>query len=133
MKFAKYTFMIGGILGLTALLPQYLMENKVGTDNPPAITHPEFFYGFLGVAIAFQIAFLIIASDPVKYRLMILPSIVEKFSFGIAVVILFLTGRAAGQIVIAAALDLILGILFIISWYKLAPNPDIPNASESIN
>lgn len=133
MKFAKYTFMIGGILGLIALVPQYLLENKVGTDNPPAITHPEFFYGFLGVAIAFQIAFLIIASDPVRYRLMILPSIVEKFSFGIAVVILFLTGRAAGQIVIAATLDLILGCLFIISWFKLAPKPDIPNVSESVN
>ncbi len=133
MKFAKYTFLVGGTLGLLALLPQYFLESKVGIDTPPAITHPEFFYGFLGVAIAFQIAFLIIASDPVKYRLMILPSIVEKFSFGIAVMVLFLTGRAAGQIVIAGSLDLILGLLFIVSWFKLSSAPDAPVITESVN
>src|SRR5258706_12035314 len=88
MKFARYTFLIAGIYGLLVLAPIYFSEEKVGIDYPPAITHPEYLYGFAGVAIAFQIVFLIIAKDPVKYRLMILPSIIEKFSFGIAVVIL---------------------------------------------
>ncbi|MGI9054768.1 MAG: hypothetical protein ACR2F2_03075 [Pyrinomonadaceae bacterium] len=81
MKFAKYVFCIAGIYGLVALVPQYFLEAKTGADFPPAITHTEYFYGFIGVAIAFQIVFLIIGNDPQKYRAMILPSIVEKFSF----------------------------------------------------
>lgn len=119
MKFAKYTFLIAGIYGLLVLLPQYFLESQVGIDTPPAITHPEFFYGFVGVAVAFQLVFIVISRDPVKYRLFILPAIVEKFSFAIAAAVLILTGRLSGPFIAGAAIDLVLGILFIISWYKL--------------
>lgn len=119
MKFAKYTFLTAGIYGLLVLLPQYFLENKIGADNPPAITHPEFFYGFVGVAVAFQIVFLIISRDPVKYRLMILPSIVEKFSFAIAAAVLFAAGRLGVEMFVAGMIDLLLGVLFIASWFKL--------------
>ncbi len=119
MKFAKYTFLVAGIYGLLVLVPQYFFENKIGTDTPPAITHPEFFYGFVGVAIAFQLVFLVIARDPLKYRLMILPSIFEKFSFAIPAAILFATGRLQAQMFAAGMLDAVLGILFITSWFKL--------------
>lgn len=44
------------------------------------ITRPGFYYGFVGLGLAWQIAFLVIAQDPVKYRLMMIPSMVEKFS-----------------------------------------------------
>lgn len=120
MKFAKYTFLVAGIYGLLALLPQYFLENKIGADSPPVITHPEFFYGFIGVGVAFQIVFLIISRDPVKYRMIILPSIVEKFSFGIAVAVLFSLGRVAGSMLAAAMIDMFLGALFVVSWFKLA-------------
>ena len=120
MKFAKYTFLVAGIYGLLALLPQYFLEQRIGTDSPPAITHPEFFYGFIGVGIAFQIVFLIISRDPQRYRLFILPSIVEKFSFGIAVTLLFIYGRVAGQMFAAAMIDTLLGLMFIVSWFKLS-------------
>ena len=115
MKFARYVFLIAGIYGLLVLVPQYFVEAAGIT-----ITLPEFFYGFLGVAVAFQLVFIIISTDPRKYRLMILPSIVEKFSFAIAVACLVYNGRTSGQIAIGAALDALLGILFIISWFKLA-------------
>jgi len=125
--------MIAGILGLLVLVPQYFLEEKIGLDSSPAITHPEFFYGFIGVAIAFQLVFLVIAADPRKYRPMILPSIVEKFSFGLAVAALVLAGRVSGQIVIGATLDLVLGVLFIISWFKLAAAAKVETVSESVN
>ena len=54
MRFAKYTFLIAGIYGLLALLPMYFIETRYGVDDPPSITHPEFYYGFIGVAAAFQ-------------------------------------------------------------------------------
>ena len=133
MKFAKYTFLIAGIYGLLVLLPQYFLEEKVGLDSPPAITHPEFFYGFIGVAVAFQLVFIIISTDPQKYRLLIPASIVEKFSFAVAVSILFVSGRTAGPILIGAALDLVLGVLFAISWFKLASANDVKSVSDAVN
>ncbi len=84
MKFAKIVFRVAGIYGLLVLTPIYFMENKIGQDTPPAITHPEYFYGFLGAGLAWQFLFLVLSTDPVKYRPMILPSILEKISFGIA-------------------------------------------------
>ena len=119
MRFAKYTFLAAGVYGLLALLPMYFTEARYGTDNPPAITHPEFYYGFIGVAVAFQIVFIIISRDPVKYRALIVPSIVEKFSFVIAVALLIVAGRVSGQIVIGAAIDAVLGTLFTISHFRL--------------
>jgi hypothetical protein len=90
MKFARYVFLIAGIYGLLVLVPMYFMEQKQSTDFPPPITHPEFYYGFLGVAVAWQVAFLVLATDPKRYRLMIIPAILEKASFAIAVIILYL-------------------------------------------
>ena len=96
----------------------YFMETQIGVDNPPALTHPEYFYGFVGVAVAFQLVFIIISTDPRKYRPFMLASIVEKFSFAIAAAALLIDQRLAGPIVIGAAIDLVLGVLFILAWYR---------------
>jgi hypothetical protein len=120
MRFARYTFATGGILGILALAPMYLLETQFGIDNPPPITHPEFYYGFIGIALAFQIVFLIIASDPLKYRPLMLAAIVEKFSFGLAVIWLFMSGRVQGQMFYAGLLDTILGMLFVVSYFRTA-------------
>jgi hypothetical protein len=118
MKFAKYTFWIAAIYGFLALIPQYFLENKIGIDNPPAITHPEYFYGFIGVALAWQLAFIIIARNPVKYRMLMIPAIFEKLSFAVATSILFSQDRLAAQMFGAGVIDLIFGILFVIAYFK---------------
>lgn len=130
MKFARYTFLIAGIYGLLVLVPQYFIE---AAGSGPAIAMPEFYYGFIGLAIAFQLVFIIISTDPQKYRALMLPSIVEKFSFGLAVVALVFAGRVTGQIVIAATLDLVLGVLFIVSWFKVASASRVETVSDSVN
>ena len=68
MRFARWVFRLAGIYGLIVLLPQYFLEERIGRDDPPPITHPEHFYAFLGVAVAWQVAFLVIAQDPIRYR-----------------------------------------------------------------
>jgi hypothetical protein len=120
MKFARYTFLIAGVYGLLALLPMYLLESRYGVDNPPEITHPEFYYGFIGVAAAFQLVFIVISRDPIKYKALIFPSIVEKFSFVIAIAALVIAGRVSGQIIIGAAIDAILGTLFTIAHFRIS-------------
>ena len=120
MKFAKYVFYAAGIYGLIVLVPQYFLEEKTGLDYPPAITHAEYYYGFIGVALAFQIVFLIIGGNPSKYRAMMIPSIIEKFSFAIAVVVLYMQYRVAPMMLGAGLIDLVLGILFVFSFVKTA-------------
>ena len=118
MKLARWVFLIAGIYGLIVLVPQYFTEGMAATQNPPAITHPEFYYGFLGVAIAWQFAFLVISRDPVRYRGMIMPSILEKLTFGAAVLLLFFQQRASSMILGFALVDLTLGALFTVALLK---------------
>src|SRR5262249_41421496 len=120
MKFSRWLFLIAGIYGLAVLVPQYFLEGKIGEQTPPAITHPEYFYGFVGVGIAWQIAFLIIAQNPVRFRPMIIPGVLEKFSFGIAAIALHFQQRLPPMLLVAAAIDLVLGTLFLVAWRRLA-------------
>jgi hypothetical protein len=119
MKFAKYTFLISGIYGLVVMLPQFFLETKIGQEQPPAITHPEFFYGFVCIVVAFQLVFLTIASDPVKYRTLMLVSLVEKFPFVIAVGVLFLQSRVGWQMLAAGSIDAFWGVMFLISYLRI--------------
>ena len=68
MTFARLVFRIAGVWGLLLLAPLYFMFDLIGRQDPPPITHPAFYYGFAGVALAWQIAFFIIAHDPVRFR-----------------------------------------------------------------
>ncbi|RIK76212.1 MAG: hypothetical protein DCC67_14235 [Planctomycetota bacterium] len=112
MIFARRVFRIAGIYGLAVLLPQYFLEERLGRDFPPATNHPEHFYGFLGVAVAWQLAFLIIASDPKKYRLMMIPGIVEKASFAAATFVLYWQHRLAASLLAFGVIDLAWALLF---------------------
>jgi hypothetical protein len=119
MKFAKRVFLIAGIYGLIVLLPLYFLEAKTGRDYPPPITHPEYYYGFIGVTLAWQILLLVIAADPIRYRPIMIMPMLAKTSFVIAVVILFVQGRVAATTLGASMIDLLLVILFLIAYVRL--------------
>jgi hypothetical protein len=120
MRFARAVFRIAGVYGLIVLLPLYFLEERLGRDSPPAITHSEYYYGFIGCAIAFQIAFLIIGQDPVRYRPVMIAAILEKFAYGIAALVLAAQGRIAGAPLAGAVIDLVLGVLFVIAYLRTA-------------
>lgn len=120
MVFARRVFLVASIYGVVALLPQYFLEERYGLDNPPAITHPEFFYGFVGVALAWQLAFFIISRDPIRYRPLMIPAVLEKATFAAATAWLFGSGRLNGQMFAAGMIDLLLGVLFTVSYVRTA-------------
>ena len=119
MKFAKRVFLIAGVYGLIVLLPLYFLEDKTGRDYPPPITHPEYYYGFIGVTLAWQVLLLIISTDPVRYRPIMIMPMLAKTSFVIAVAILFLQGRVAASVLGASMVDLLLVVLFLIAYVRL--------------
>jgi hypothetical protein len=116
MKFAKAVFWVAGIWGVLVLTPLYFLYDVIGKQDPPPITHPGFYYGFVGVGLAWQIAFLIIAQHPVRYRMLIIPSILEKFLWSIAVMILVMQKRMHASDLIFAGTDGLLGVLFVAAW-----------------
>ena len=120
MKFAKIVFLLAGIFGALALAPLYFVFDYAGRAYPPAITHPEYFYGFAGVALAWQFAFLVISTDPARYRPLMIPAVLEKILFAGAIFVLYAQGRAGAVQLAAAGPDSLLAILFLAAFLKTA-------------
>jgi hypothetical protein len=118
MRFARIVFLIAGIWGVLVLTPLYFMFDLIGRKDPPPITHPGFYYGFVGAGIAWQIAFLIIAKYPARLRAIMIPAVIEKFTYGAAMFALYSQARVHGSDMVFAAADTLLGILFIIAFFK---------------
>lgn len=121
MKLASRIFLIAGIYGLIVLVPQYFTEKLFSEQNPPALNHPEFYYGFVGIAVAWQIVFLIIARDPFRYRVLMIPSVLEKITFGGAVLFLFGQKGISKTTLGFAIVDLCLAVLFTTAYIKVKP------------
>ena len=120
MKFAKIVFLIAGFYGIVVVAPLYFAEGLINTMNPPAITHPEYYYGFVGVTLAWQIVFIILSRDPLRYRVMMLPAVIEKATFSLGVLVLFLQHRISSTPFVMGTVDMLLGILFLIAYIKTA-------------
>src|SRR6202171_1682845 len=112
MRFAKIVFRIAGIWGVLIIAPLYFLFDMIGRRDPPPITHPGFFYGFVGLALAWPFGFLFISTYRTRDRAPMLPSMFEKFSYGITVIVLVLQGRMRSSDLVFATTDLLLGVLF---------------------
>jgi len=64
--------------------------------------------------------------DPLRYRPAIIPSILEKAGFAIAAVVLFLQSRLATVVLVPAGIDMILGVLFTVSYVVLGRHEPAP-------
>ena len=120
---ARRIFLIAGIYGVLVLIPQYFMESRTGRDFPPPVTHPEYYYGFIGVALAWQVLFLIMARDPVQFRLVMIPATLEKLSFGGAAVVLYIQGRLSTLMLAGGIVDLIFAALFLAAFRATSDSP----------
>ncbi len=123
---ARRIFLWAGIYGIAVLLPQYFMESQLARSFPPPLTHPEHFYGFIGVALAWQLAFILISRDVVRFRPLMLAAALEKGLFVGSTLGLFLAGRVVALTAVAAAIDLALGALFVTSYLLLSGEVGLP-------
>ena len=118
MKFAKIVFWAAGIWGILVLTPLYFMFDLIGRQDPPPITHPAFYYGFVGAGLAWQIAFLIIATNPVRFRPLMLACMFEKFSYAAELAVLYLQRRLHTADLVFGGVDLLFGVLFAIAYTR---------------
>jgi hypothetical protein len=119
MKFARRVFTGAGIWGLVVLAPLYFSYDLVGRQYPPPVTHPDFYFGFVGVAIAWQIAFLVIGRDPVRFHTMIIPAVLEKLGYVLTLTVLYLQRQLQfGQFAVAIP-DFVLAVLFVRAFVQV--------------
>lgn len=118
MKFAKYAFIGAGVWGIAVLTPFYWLVDVTGRRYAPPTEYPHFFYGFFAITMAWQFAFLVIGSNPIRFRPLMVPSMFEKFSYVVTLVVLYNQARISAADVQAAIPDLILGILFVVAFVK---------------
>ncbi len=120
MKFAKWVYRIAGIYGLLVFVPLLFLERAVSQTSPPAITHPEYYYGFAIVGVAWQVAFLVIARDPQRFRALMPVTWIEK-SWGFIAIVLYVQGRISSEVLALGFIDLLLGALFVGAYLSTSP------------
>jgi O-antigen ligase len=116
VKFARIVFVGAGIWGLAVLTPLYWLVDITGRHYRAPSDYPHFFYGFIGVALAWQIAFLMIGSDPARFRALMIPGIIEKFGYVTTLIVLYSLGRISMIDAQAAVPDGLIGILFVVAF-----------------
>jgi hypothetical protein len=118
MKFARVVFYGAAIWGVLVLTPLYFLFHLIGQQDPPPITHPGFYYGFVGTSLAWQFGFFVIATNPARFRTMMLPAALEKIGYGVPVVVLVLQNRMRSQDLVFSGADLLFAVWFLIAFVK---------------
>ena len=118
MKFAKIVFWIAALYGFLSLPPLYFLFDSIGRQDPPPITHPQFYYGFAGVGLAWQFAFFVIATDPARFRPMMILAALAKVSYVATLVVLYSQERISPMQAATGVPDALLAVLFVAAFLK---------------
>jgi hypothetical protein len=120
MRFAKIVFTAAGVWGVAVLTPLFFLFDITGRGYAAPVMYPQFFYGFLSVAMAWQLAFLLIGSNPVRYRALMIPGVIEKLGYVVTVAVLRAQARISALDAAAGWPDFILCVLFVVAFAKTA-------------
>jgi len=115
MTFARRVFLTAGVYGVLIIAPQFFLA----TNNP----QPELYYGFLGAVLSWNLAYLVVAADPARYRPIMLLGSLGKTIFAASAAVLWLQGRVPTFLLAFAAIDLVIVALYMESWRRTAPAP----------
>jgi hypothetical protein len=118
VKFAKWVYRTAGIYGLLVLAPLLFLEHTVSQTSPPAITHPEYYYGFAITGVAWQVAFLVISNDPQRFRPLMPVTWLEK-TWGLIAIILYLQNRISLQVLALGLIDVLFAAFFVSAYITM--------------
>ena len=118
MKFAKIVFYVASAFGVLVVTPLYFMFDLFGRQDPPPITHPRFYYGFVGVVLVWQFVYFTIATDPERFRPMMILAALAKGSYVATMLVLYLQGRTSAVQAATGVPDALLMVLFVAAFWK---------------
>jgi hypothetical protein len=121
--FASRLFLGAGIYGMAVIVPLFFLEGVINSLDPPAITHPEFYYGFVCTAFAWQAVYLMMAWDPLRWRPMLIPAIIGKAGFAVSTFVLCAQDRLPARNLVLPCIDLVLAGLFAWAFVALPERP----------
>lgn len=117
MRFARLAYLIAGLWGVI-VIPLGYVGYLAGADPMlSAITRPEMVHGFFLVCLPWQLLFLLIARDPLRYIAVMPITVIEKLPFAAVALTLFARGQANGMMGFFGAVDGTLGVLFCLSYW----------------
>ena len=124
MTAARLIFAVAAVYGIAVLLPGLFVETGAAPLYPP-LAQPEFYYGFYGSALVWQLLFIAIALDPARYRPLMLVAMLEKAAFFIPCLWLWQTQRlpAVSGPFIGAMVDGLLMLAFLLAWRLTRTEP----------
>ena len=111
VRAARCLFGIAGLYGLVATLALYAR---------PLDAQSLWLWAFAGAAAATQLLYVLIATDPPRFRPAIPVGIASKLSFALPVLWLSAHGAAGRGTLIAAGIDLALAAAFAAAFLMLA-------------
>ena len=118
MRFARMVFTGAGIWGIAVLIPLYWLVDISGRHYAPPADYPQFFFGFIAVALVWQLVFLLIGSDPVRYRPLMVLAMLEKFSYVTTLLVFYARSRISSIDLQPAFPDGLIGLLFVAAFFK---------------
>ncbi len=118
MRYSQIVFRIAAVWGVLVVTPLYFLYDLTARLAPPAITHPEFYYGFVGAALVWQFVYFTIGGDPVRFRPIMILAVMAKLSYFIPVVIFFLQGRLSALTFWISSADGVFAVLFLLAFSK---------------
>ena len=116
MKFAKSVFLLAGFYGLLVTIPLFFTEMQTA---PLGLNYPEFYYGFAGVTLAWQLLFILLSRDPLRFRPLIPAAILEKLIFAVGIFVLSSQRQIGSRILTAALIDGGIGLLFTAAYLRM--------------
>ena len=111
----RWWFRAAAVYGLLALAPLLLAETSILGGGEPR-SDPVSHHGFVGTALAFQLAYWTIGGDPARFRRFMPVAVVAKLGFLVPVAILFAQGRASPLTLFFAGIDGVLACGFAAAW-----------------
>ena len=122
IKLARGIFIAAALYGFAVLGAwMFITPKMVGSASTQ---QPEIYYGFGSIGLAWQPVFLLIASDQLRYRpLMLIAAIGEKFFFVGILTVLMLRHIAGLHWIPAAAADGFLGVMFVLAYLITRAKP----------
>lgn len=109
----------GGHVRIAQARPTVLLRGDAETDTGTPLTHPDFYYGFVSVVISWQVAFLIVSRDPLRYRLLLPALLLKKLLYPAATYVLYAQGRVQRSTFAVASVDFVWLVLFVAVWVQL--------------
>lgn len=120
MVFAKRVFTWAAIFGFAMVAPLFAAEALVARIQHHPVADPHWYYGFAGVALGFQVIYLMIGRDPVRYRSLMPVCGLTKFGFGVIVWTLVGLGRTEPLFGVIATPDMLWAAAFLMA-YRATP------------